>query len=56
MGVGRGEKEGWLTPFCHLGALRNINRCELKQKKKKKEKRKKKGKKKEVSFALAYEK
>ena len=55
MGVGRGGREGWLKPFCHLGALRNINRCELKQKKNEK-KKEKKGKKKEVSFALAYEK
>ena len=55
MGVGRGGREGWLTPFRHLGALRNTNRCELKQKKQKKEKEKK-GKKKEISFALAYEK
>ena len=55
MGVGRGGREGWLTPLCHLGALRNTNHCELKQKQKKKEKEKK-GKKKEISFALAYEK
>ena len=54
MGVGRGGREGWLKPFCHLGALRNINRCELKQKQKKE--KEKKGKKKEISFALAYEK
>ena len=49
MGVGRGGREGWLTLFCHLGALRNTNRCELKQKKKKKKKKKKEKRRKSLS-------